>query len=227
MKKQVSGNTVFERVALSAQGISSNSKRSIQENNRREESIRTVQSSKQSLESPSALPNSRPTPSAEPSTIKPPGVPLSAAKNLSHSTTNTTSALSAKEIKDKTKKISQSGGRRRKVLAIDGFFKEVQKRVTRYICDVCGRAMASKFAFVRHLREHDWSDEEEENEKEKLLKEESSKRSEFEREVVSKSSTGYCKPCKLVVTNFVRHKMYHEIRKLEKTHPNVKSLDVM
>lgn len=120
--------------------------------------------------------------------------------------------LSKKTENSETAVKPKISNRHRKVLAIDAFFKEIHKKVSRYVCDVCGRAMASKFAFQRHLHEHDPDNDE-------VLEEKS--------EVKVKplrARVGYCKLCKKLVSHYARHKMYHTISQLETDYPNVVKL---
>lgn len=106
----------------------------------------------------------------------------------------------------------QKRTRPRKILAIDGFYREVQKRVTRYVCDMCGRVMVSEFTFRRHLRDHEYSEGEEERENEAKERPKPAEPRPFK---------GHCRQCKKSVPHSSRHRMFHTICVLEQKYPEV------
>lgn len=105
-------------------------------------------------------------------------------------------------------------GNQRKILHVDSFYKEIRKQCTRYICDVCGRIMTSKFAFQRHVNDHCGPNIKSED---TIIK----KQEKLKQPLLNKRKSGYCKLCRKRISHWTRHAMYHAILKLEKKYPDI------
>lgn len=111
-------------------------------------------------------------------------------------------------------KPKRPGTTRRKVLAIDSFYLEVNRKCTRYVCDNCGRMMMSRFAFLRHLHAH----------RELPKPEPVVSRERPRKKPGSQSDIRYCNVCKKSVRDGLRHRMYHTIVRLESQYPSSASM---